>query len=77
MTNLEHDVVHTDTDATNGDDVLVGCIMGEYGCWVDTSVTRMIQAGVEHSRVPDARPDPVACKRAWLVVSIDSEVHAS
>ncbi|KAI0086687.1 AAA-domain-containing protein [Irpex rosettiformis] len=55
VTNLEHDVVTADTDTCNIDDVFVGCIMGEYGCWVDTSVTRMAQVGVEHSRVPDAR----------------------
>ncbi|TFK55323.1 AAA-domain-containing protein [Heliocybe sulcata] len=26
---------------------------GELGCWVDTSITKMVQAGVEHLRVPD------------------------
>ncbi|KAI0693875.1 P-loop containing nucleoside triphosphate hydrolase protein [Cytidiella melzeri] len=51
VTNIEHDVVVT--DPSNTDDVLAGCIMGEYGCWVDAAVTRMVQAGIEHSRVPD------------------------
>ena len=51
VTNIEHDVVAADTDTT--DDIFVRCIMGEYGCWVDTLVTRMAQVGVEHSRVPD------------------------
>ncbi|KZT28626.1 AAA-domain-containing protein [Neolentinus lepideus HHB14362 ss-1] len=26
---------------------------GELGCWVDTSMTKMVQAGVEHLHVPD------------------------
>lgn len=54
VTNIEHDVVAANTDMANADDIFVRCIMGEYGCWVDTSVTRMAQVGVEHSRVPDA-----------------------
>jgi hypothetical protein len=31
----------------------VGSTVGELGCWVDPSVTRLIQTGLEHSRVPD------------------------
>jgi len=34
-------------------DVYTGSTMGELGCWIDTSVTRMIQTGVEHTRIPD------------------------
>ncbi len=30
-----------------------GITAGEWGCWVDSAVTRIIQVGVEHSRVPD------------------------
>jgi len=29
--------------------------MGELGCWIDSSITRMIQTGIEHSRVPSLR----------------------
>ena len=34
-------------------DMYIGATVGELGCWVDTAVTRMVQTGVEHSRVPD------------------------
>ncbi|KAG6845032.1 hypothetical protein H0H87_001369 [Tephrocybe sp. NHM501043] len=49
VTNVEHDVVKHDSSV----DVYNGSTMGELGCWVDTSVTRMVQAGVEHSWVPN------------------------
>jgi peroxin-6 len=52
VTNIEHDVLPVDT--AQDDDIVVGCMMGEYGCWVDTAMTRMVQAGIEHARVPDA-----------------------
>ena len=26
---------------------------GELGCWIDPPVTRLIQTGVEHCRIPD------------------------
>ncbi|KAH8829712.1 AAA-domain-containing protein [Flagelloscypha sp. PMI_526] len=29
-----------------------GAIAGELGCWVDTSITKIVQAGLEHSRIP-------------------------
>ena len=51
VTNLEHDVVATEAPTT--DDILSGSIMGEYGCWVDSTVTRIVQTGVEHSLIPD------------------------
>ena len=51
VTNVEHDVVATETPTT--DDILSGSIMGEYGCWVDSTVTRIVQTGVEHSLIPD------------------------
>jgi len=34
-------------------DVYVGSTLGELGCWVDPSVTRMIQTGVQQSWIPD------------------------
>lgn len=34
-------------------DVYVGSMLGELGCWVDPSVTRMVQTGVQHSWIPD------------------------
>lgn len=51
ITNLEHDLI-ADTNADGFD----GSYLGEWGCWIDHSVTRIIQTGVEHSRVPSARP---------------------
>ncbi|KAI0057091.1 AAA-domain-containing protein [Artomyces pyxidatus] len=38
----------------NTPDINVGLAVGELGCWVDSSVTRMIQTGIEHTRIPDA-----------------------
>ncbi|KAG6910884.1 hypothetical protein DXG01_006567 [Tephrocybe rancida] len=49
VTNIEHDVVKHDSSL----DVYNGSTIGELGCWVDTSATRMVQAGVEHSWIPN------------------------
>ncbi|KAH9830946.1 AAA-domain-containing protein [Rhodofomes roseus] len=54
VTNIEHHVVSSNGDASMpASDVYLGSAVGELGCWVDPSVTRMIQTGVEHARVPD------------------------
>lgn len=54
VTNIEHHVIASNGDAAMAaSDVYLGAAVGELGCWVDPSVTRMIQTGVEHSRVPD------------------------
>ncbi|KAJ6547239.1 AAA-domain-containing protein [Mycena capillaripes] len=52
ITNIEHDVMSTIEQIPNGDPY-VDSTMGELGCWIDPSVTRLIQTGVEHCRVPD------------------------
>ncbi|TFK72586.1 AAA-domain-containing protein [Pluteus cervinus] len=51
FTNIEYDI-SVSRDRYQTDDPYIGCTMGELGCWVDTSVTRIIQAGVEHSWIP-------------------------
>ncbi|EPS97368.1 hypothetical protein FOMPIDRAFT_79362 [Fomitopsis schrenkii] len=54
VTNIEHHVIASNGDAAMAaSDVYLGAAVGELGCWVDPSVTRMIQTGVEHARVPD------------------------
>lgn len=52
VTNVEHSVVPR-LDEMSSPDMYVGATVGELGCWVDTAVTRMVQTGVEHSRVPN------------------------
>ncbi|CAA7270162.1 unnamed protein product [Cyclocybe aegerita] len=51
VTNIEYDVVATSSSST--EDLYTGSTLGELGCWIDASVTRMVQAGVEQSRIPD------------------------
>ncbi|KAF8334192.1 P-loop containing nucleoside triphosphate hydrolase protein [Cantharellus anzutake] len=51
ITNIEHDVV--DIDISERESTYFASTMGELGCWVDSKVTKMVQAGLEHSRVPD------------------------
>lgn len=52
ITNIEYDVLD-DTSAHQFNDLYLGGRMGELGCWVDPLVTRIIQVGLEHSRIPD------------------------
>ena len=50
VTNIEYDVMPRPNSSV--EDVYTGSVLGELGCWVDSSNTRMVQTGVEHSRVP-------------------------
>jgi hypothetical protein len=50
ITNIEHDV--PSSMQSEAPDMYLGATLGELGCWIDTSITRMIQTGVEHMRVP-------------------------
>lgn len=52
VTNLEYDVVKTDVSQTFMD-AYISATMGEFGCWVDSEITKVVQAGVEHSFVPE------------------------
>ncbi|CCM06091.1 uncharacterized protein FIBRA_08338 [Fibroporia radiculosa] len=53
VTNIEHNVLTSQCGEGSLQDIYVGATVGELGCWIDSSVTRMIQTGLEHSRVPD------------------------
>lgn len=50
ITNVEYDVLSNATV-----DEFYGSSLGEWGCWVDHSQTRIVQTGVEQSRVPYAQ----------------------
>jgi peroxin-6 len=52
ITNIEYDVL-TKPDMNPSPDTYIGSTLGELGCWVVPSVTRIVQTGLEHSRVPD------------------------
>ncbi|KAI0648219.1 AAA-domain-containing protein [Trametes meyenii] len=52
ITNVEHSVPPR-LGEMSSPDMYVGATVGELGCWVDPSITRMVQTGIEHSRVPD------------------------
>lgn len=47
ITNVDHDLFLHDSDFQNGS------AAGELGCWVDSVSTRVVQIGLEHSRIPD------------------------
>ncbi|RPD65775.1 AAA-domain-containing protein [Lentinus tigrinus ALCF2SS1-7] len=51
ITNVEHSVPSR-LGETSSLDMYVGATVGELGCWIDTAVTRMVQTGIEHSRIP-------------------------
>lgn len=53
VTNIEYDLM-AKPDSFQPD-FYRSSTLGELGCWVDSSITRIIQAGLENSRVPDSR----------------------
>ncbi|KAH7103789.1 AAA-domain-containing protein [Auriculariales sp. MPI-PUGE-AT-0066] len=55
ITNLEYSTVDlsASTLPDTPDDIYTAATMGELGVWVDSDVTKMMQAGIERSRVPD------------------------
>ena len=52
VTNVEHNVPSRIGEMSSPD-LYIGATVGELGCWIDTAVTRMVQTGIEHSRIPD------------------------
>lgn len=52
VTNVEHSVISNGAQMTERD-LYTGSTVGELGCWIDSSVTRMIQTGLEHARIPE------------------------
>ena len=54
VTNVDCKVKANGTLSSPFPDISAGLAMGELGCWIDSSETRMTQAGVEHTRIPDA-----------------------
>ncbi|KAG8958992.1 peroxisomal assembly protein [Tulasnella sp. 419] len=57
ITNLEYDILdttHNMSDSVSStSDSYAAATLGELGCWIDPAFTRIIQTGLEHSRVPD------------------------
>lgn len=53
ITNVQHEVIPSNDTRSVSPDMYIGSTTGELGCWFDPSVTRMVQTGLEHSRVPD------------------------
>ncbi|KAI0259961.1 P-loop containing nucleoside triphosphate hydrolase protein [Gloeopeniophorella convolvens] len=53
VTNVECDAPSS-INTINPSNVHLGVYAGELGCWIDSAVTRMIQTGIEHTRIPDA-----------------------
>lgn len=51
ITNIEYDV-KVKNDQHGALDHYAGSTMGEFGCWIDSSATRIVQSGVEHSWIP-------------------------
>lgn len=68
VTNVEHDVM-TNGMVSSAQDIYVGSTMGELGCWVDSSATRIIQTGVEHSRIPDVATYLQLGKQLYFLLS--------
>lgn len=51
VTHIEHDLVQV--KANGSLDAHFAAVMGELGCWFDPETTRLVQSGLENSRVPD------------------------
>ncbi|KAI0029406.1 AAA-domain-containing protein, partial [Vararia minispora EC-137] len=71
VTNVDCNPLRTDSAITQPADLSVAIALGELGCWVDASETRVTQAGVEHALVPDAsvylgKPSDLCLRSPWL-----------
>ncbi|KAL0574330.1 peroxisomal assembly protein [Marasmius crinis-equi] len=52
ITNIEYDTISKGKEPAQMD-AYFGSTTGELGCWFDPKATRMVQSGLEQSRVPD------------------------
>ncbi|EJD02070.1 AAA-domain-containing protein [Fomitiporia mediterranea MF3/22] len=56
VSSLEYDVPKSSVDS--GVDEFSRTASGELGCWIDSSVTRVVQVGLEHLPTPHTRHNP-------------------
>lgn len=54
ITNLEYDILDTSISGRELDSY-AAATMGELGCLIDPTVTKMVQTGLEHARIPNVR----------------------
>lgn len=52
ITNVEYNLPPSD-NKNSAVDTYFGSTAGELGCWFDPDSTRMVQAGMDHSFIPD------------------------
>ncbi len=53
ITHIEHPAI---TNGIDTHDIAYESAAGELGFWIDSTVTRIVQTGVEHTRIPDIGP---------------------
>jgi peroxin-6 len=53
VTNVECEPRANGSRQIKPSDLSVAFAVGELGCWVDATETRMVQTGVEHALIPD------------------------
>lgn len=54
ITNLEYDILDTSISGRELDSY-AAATMGELGCLIDPTITKMVQTGLEHARIPNVR----------------------
>ncbi|KAJ7067729.1 AAA-domain-containing protein [Mycena belliarum] len=73
VTNIDHEVISGAGHTPSCQDPYIDSTMGELGCWIDPAVTRLIQTGVEHCRVPDVgsffHPDRNSSKALFAILN--------
>lgn len=66
ITNIECDPV---ASGASYEDLYAGIATGEWGCWINSSVTRVVQTGIEHARVPSL--DSYFCLGTIFILNVD------
>ncbi|KAI0792948.1 P-loop containing nucleoside triphosphate hydrolase protein [Abortiporus biennis] len=61
VTDIEHGVIQV-KDEMLSTGVYLDCTLGELGCWIDSEVTRVLQAGIEHFAIPSCEKYFDICK---------------
>ena len=66
MTSLTHEVSRNGYADAMELDVYSIAAAGEFGCWIDVSLTRVIQTGIEHLLLPSASEDALISQLFFL-----------
>ncbi|KAF4578683.1 peroxisomal assembly protein [Pleurotus pulmonarius] len=74
ITHIEHPAI---TNGIDTHDIAYESAAGELGFWIDSTVTRIVQTGLEHTRIPDIGPSTPDNRDPRSLLATISKQHST